>query len=360
MPFYEEGLIEPELHPKWEFWTKVPTANINDLTLLMIGVCPRANIFEVYDDVSTALYTIATQLEKEGDDEKALKNRENRKELINKTKKIKLKIKNAKALIKASIKAGKIKPPVDLLAIKDEIGIPLDKFYGTSIYISDFVCWLESQKIPYPEPLKNCMKMRENPEISTEDEDWKEQKNIMIEPYRVGMYPEEWQPDWEHWAKRPVIYLAQICYLAFDTDIHKIVDLERATKEINTHHLSLHKHVHELEDRAKSFIDAGILKVRNNHMVTTFDFVNWLESESIPYPKKFKECIRKPRIEEKEVEVLTSGQKSGLRQRNNRLIRLFNQMVKLHYRENVTAYEVAKDITADEGTIKQYLDNTKK
>lgn len=251
MSFYEEGLVPEELKPDWDMWNRMPASSLKILVSLALDLDPLKHYKDYYQKL----------IKKEGYLECRPDNRAN-------------------------------------------------KYFD---YDRE------------PEELYEIYCLEEESKLSNKDKNDIEVSNSLIDGYKKAQ--EEFD--------RSNINLFK---LAFSHLEHGI--------------LNSSIEIFEIKNKIKeSLIDSQASSIY------ICDFVDWLNNQNIPYPEQLKDCMRIPKTLRKEgLKELTTAEKSKLTQENNTLRRLFNDLVKLHFKDqDPSPYEIAKHINADPKTIGRYL-----
>jgi hypothetical protein len=196
MQFYEEGLVPEELHPDWGMWNRRPEASLRQLVKLAIGLEPRSDSMSIcydyrdkaqmefykFEEEMTFISETGAPLEyPEKEYEEAKKHLNDANELERLLEKM---IKNLYDLARSHLEHCLLIPPIDASTLSGQHSqVSFTEMYASSLYICDFVDWLDAQNIPYPEKLKNCMRMREKPdssELSSGEKSKLTQENTML------------------------------------------------------------------------------------------------------------------------------------------------------------------------------------
>lgn len=399
MRFFEENFIPKNLSPDWDFWSKKITAPLNELVKLSLGINPKIDIenyfkVEIHKEKSLICHknidpafvkvtgsnyskTTGSSLTKQRIEHN--KSVERIHKLQNTELEIKLAIADYIDIANDHIALKILKIP-EKYHSKDLFG-KRTKITNPTLYIEDFIQWLNEQSFTYPKELSKPYSKQENSlnKKQSNIQFYKEDSvPVQIQFYKDDVIPLEHQPDWEFWGRKGVASLKELVALAINveptspilniyqsnfeeydgyhapdpTGITKIDFVEKCVKD------EIVSSIIKLLDLALSHTTdlGGILEIITTHdkyTIKTFklgmngsvkvsNFVNWLDSQNIPYPVQLKNCMRmrdKP-TEEKE---LTPSEKSGLTQKYNKLQQIFNSMVELHYGETVSAGKIYKD-----------------
>lgn len=234
--------------------------------------------------------------------------------------------------------------------------------------------------------------------------------------YEEGIVQYGEKPNWDYWHRIPAASLGELCSLALELEPidfseqyndygiklsevreqlrslsnkmaqtainnlelseeqqQSIIELEEQHNRHNNLLNKIKKELSNLSSRMELLINLAHAHLEHGILRTPFvieppitdtrslaaslyisDFVDWLDSQNIPYPEQMKNCMRMRDKPDEPLE-LTKAEKSKLSQENTTLRLLFNQMVKLHFGESVSAYEIAKHVSQDAKTIKRYL-----
>ena len=192
MSFYENGLVPEEIQPEWDVWGKIPALPLERLVGLALNLDPlkpykdyfeklikkeedlecrpynRANLYFDYDHEPLELYEVYCLREESNLSDKDKHDIKVSDSLINGYKTAQESLDkssiNLYDIAYSHLEHGILRPPINIISMEGTFRGSLTDSYASSLYISDFVDWLESQSIPYPEKMKNCMVMREKPE----------------------------------------------------------------------------------------------------------------------------------------------------------------------------------------------------
>ena len=131
---------------------------------------------------------------------------------------------------------------------------------------------------------------RYNKECKLNWERWKKEKKIKTNKYFAEMFPKEWSPNWDYWRSLEILPLSSLCYLAFNTDIKKILEYSESSDENNKSFyfqlVSLHKHVDQLQEQVKSYILAikkNVLFHDSEYWLSIDSFTDILKDKDITY-----------------------------------------------------------------------------
>lgn len=180
-------------------------------------------------------------------------------------------------------------------------------------------------------------------------------------------------PDWEYWGLISIIPIRELCALALNVEPSRSdVILEEFYNSKYENDLFIYIENREqaelYEKRYRKILSIVTLNLKTNggktgwHLVDSRpseiaenkikvkDFVKLINKSTIPLPDNFPK-YRNSRDDSK----LSKSEKSKLTQENNQLKKMFKELVKHHYSNGVSAYEISKDIATSEATIRKYL-----